>query len=248
MSRFSTGNCHLARILWGIFFFFSRLCCPLKFQNSQWANLWEGLLFWGNFSYVTTPSPGGGLRPCILCLFLSLYVLSYLISKRLGCLSGYLRSSAGAQSCFVEAAPRVGNLLMCLWGREWCPCCSSAILGPPPRDYRPKWRESRLERQTSYDTAYVWNLRKIQMKLSTKQKQTHRHRKQTWFPRWEMGGGEDFRSLRWTYTHYCKWLTRYIDTQQEINIYTLLYITDKIYRYPTRDKHIHTPVYNWQDI
>ena len=32
--------------------------------------------------------------------------------------------------------------------------------------------------------------------------------------------------------------------EPEINIYTLLYITDKIYRYPTRDKHIHTTVYN----
>ena len=36
------------------------------------------------------------------------------------------------------------------------------------------------QRQISYATAYMWNLKKmIQMNLFTKQKQTHRHRKQT---------------------------------------------------------------------
>ena len=36
-------------------------------------------------------------------------------------------------------------------------------------------------RQISYDIIYMWNLKKmIQMNLFTKQKQTHRHRKQTY--------------------------------------------------------------------
>ena len=38
-----------------------------------------------------------------------------------------------------------------------------------PRDYHTK----RRERQISYIT-YMWNLKKIQMNLFTKQKQTHR--------------------------------------------------------------------------
>ena len=37
------------------------------------------------------------------------------------------------------------------------------------------------QRQISYDITYMWNLKKmIQMNLFTKQKQTHRHRKQTY--------------------------------------------------------------------
>ena len=37
------------------------------------------------------------------------------------------------------------------------------------------------QRQMSHDISYMWNLKKIiQMKLFTTQKQTHRHRKQTY--------------------------------------------------------------------
>ena len=37
------------------------------------------------------------------------------------------------------------------------------------------------QRQISYDTTYIWNLKNkmIQLNLFTKQKQTHRHRKET---------------------------------------------------------------------
>ena len=53
----------------------------------------------------------------------------------------------------------------------------------------------------------MWNLKKmIQMNLVTKQKQIHRHRKQTYGYQWgQQGGGE-------------------INQEFEINIYTLLYI------------------------
>ena len=47
------------------------------------------------------------------------------------------------------------------------------------------------ERQISYDITYMWNLNKkmIQMNLFTKQKQTHRHRKQTCgYQRGKVGG------------------------------------------------------------
>ena len=44
-----------------------------------------------------------------------------------------------------------------------------------PRDCYTEWSESERERQISYDSAYMWNLKKlIQMNLFTKQKQTHR--------------------------------------------------------------------------
>ena len=35
------------------------------------------------------------------------------------------------------------------------------------------------ERQISYDITYMWNIKYDKMNLSTKQKQTHRHREQT---------------------------------------------------------------------
>ena len=45
-------------------------------------------------------------------------------------------------------------------------------------------------RQILYDITYMWNLKKIvQMNLFTKQKQTHRHRKQTYGYQRESRGG-----------------------------------------------------------
>ena len=52
------------------------------------------------------------------------------------------------------------------------------------------------QRQITYDIAYMWNLKKIiQMNLFTKQKQSHRHRKQTYgYQRGKGDGGinQDF--------------------------------------------------------
>ena len=48
-----------------------------------------------------------------------------------------------------------------------------------PRDYHIERSKSHKERQISYDITYMWNLKKIQINLFTKQKQTHTHRKQT---------------------------------------------------------------------
>ena len=58
-----------------------------------------------------------------------------------------------------------------------------------PRDYHTKWSKSDRERQISYGIAYMWNLKKmIQMNLFTRQKETHRHRKQT-YGYWRGWGG-----------------------------------------------------------
>ena len=48
-----------------------------------------------------------------------------------------------------------------------------------PRDYHTKLSKSERERQTPHNTTNMWNSKYDQMKLSTKQKQTHRHREQT---------------------------------------------------------------------
>ena len=47
------------------------------------------------------------------------------------------------------------------------------------RDSHTKWSKSERESQVPYDITYMWNLKYAQMNLSTKEKQTHRHRGQT---------------------------------------------------------------------
>ena len=62
--------------------------------------LWEGFLLCGNFSSFTAPSLG---QVSVLNSFVSFfvfYILSYLLQKRMGCLSGCLVSSASVQKLF----------------------------------------------------------------------------------------------------------------------------------------------------
>ena len=50
-----------------------------------------------------------------------------------------------------------------------------------PRVYHTKSSQPDREKQILYDIVYMWNLKKmIQIHLDMKQKQTYRHRKQTY--------------------------------------------------------------------
>ena len=86
-----------------LIFFFSQLCCPLRFQNSLQTRLWEGFLLCGNFSSFTIPSPGQVSVPNSFVSLFVFYILSYLLSKRMGCLSGCLVCSASIQKLFCES-------------------------------------------------------------------------------------------------------------------------------------------------
>ena len=82
------------------FIFSSQLCCPLRFQNSPQTCQWEGFLVFGNFSSFTTSSPAWlSTLNSFVSLFI-FYVLSYLLSKTMGCLSGCLVSSSSIQKLF----------------------------------------------------------------------------------------------------------------------------------------------------
>ena len=107
----------------GFFFFYSsQLCCLLRFQNSPQTHLWEGFLLCGNFSSFMTPSPGELSIPNSFVSRFVFYILSYILSKRMGCLSGYLESSASVQKLYC------GNCSAFKWsfeefvGRKWSPC------------------------------------------------------------------------------------------------------------------------------
>ena len=58
-----------------------------------------------------------------------------------------------------------------------------------PREYHTKWSKSHRERQIFYDIIYMWN-QKYDMNLYTKQKQTHRYRKQAYGYQRGKGGRE----------------------------------------------------------
>ena len=51
----------------------------------------------------------------------SLYILSYLLSKRKAAFLGAWCPPLAFRSCFVEVAHHSNDLLMNLWGRKWCP-------------------------------------------------------------------------------------------------------------------------------
>ena len=77
-----------------VFAFPSQLCCPLRVQNSPQTHWWEGFLLFVIFSSFTTPSPGQVSVPNSFVSLFVFYILSYLLSKRTGCLSGRLVSSS----------------------------------------------------------------------------------------------------------------------------------------------------------
>ena len=80
--------------------FSSGLCCSLRFQNSPQTCQWEGFLVFGNFSCFSTPFLGQVSVPDSFVSLFIFYLLFYLFSKTMGCLSGCLVSSASVQKLF----------------------------------------------------------------------------------------------------------------------------------------------------
>ena len=114
-------------------FFFFQLCYPLRSQSSPLTCPWEGFLLCVNFSFFTPPSPGWVSVPKSFVSVFVFYILSYLLLKRLGCLSGCLVSSTSIQKLFCRSCSTFkwsfdefeGNKVVSL-------AYSSAALGPPP--------------------------------------------------------------------------------------------------------------------
>ena len=113
-------------------YFSSQLCCPLRFQNSPWTRQWGGFQVFGNFSCFKTPSPGQVSIPNSFVSLFIFYILSYLLLKTVGCLSGNLVSSTSVQKLFC------GIFSAFKWSfdefvgeKVVSPSYSSAILEPP---------------------------------------------------------------------------------------------------------------------
>ena len=98
----------------------SQLCYPLRFQNSPQTHQWEGFLVFGNFSF-TTPSLEWVSIPDYFVFFFIFYILYYLPSKTMDCLSGCLVSSASVQKLFCGICSVFKWPSMKFWGRKWFP-------------------------------------------------------------------------------------------------------------------------------
>ena len=112
----------------GFFFFPCRLCCPLRFQSSPQTHQWEGFLLFGNFSSFTTSSPGQMSVPNSFVSLFVFYILSYLLLKRMGCLSGCLMFSASIQKLFCGSCSAFKWSFDEFVGEK---VVSSPILSPP---------------------------------------------------------------------------------------------------------------------
>ena len=118
--------------MYSVAFFFSssQLCCPLRFLNSSQTRLNESFLLCWNFSSFMTPSPGWISIPKYFVSVFVFYILSYLLLKRLCCISGGLVSFASSQKLFCWSFPTFKWLFDKIVGEKVVSLSySSAILG-----------------------------------------------------------------------------------------------------------------------
>ena len=113
-------------------FFPPQFFCPLRFPSSPLTHLWEGFLLCGNFS-STTPSPGWISIPKSFVSVLIFYILPYLLSKRLGCLSSCLTSSTSIQWFCGSFSIFKWSFEELLGEKVVSLSYSSTILGPTPK-------------------------------------------------------------------------------------------------------------------
>ena len=86
----------------------------------------------GNFSPFKTPFPGWVFIPNSFVSLFIFYILSYLISKTMGCLSGCLMSTASIQKLFCGICSAFKCSFDKFVGEKMVsPSYSSTILGPP---------------------------------------------------------------------------------------------------------------------
>ena len=145
-------HCHSTPILWWfLLLLLLLLCCPLRFQSSPLTPPVRGFpIVWKLFN-LHDSLPRMGLCPEILCLSFSLYLLSYLILKRLVCLSGYLGSSTSIQKLFH------GSCFTCRWsfnvfvGWMWSP----HPIPPPSWDHLPLSLHFTLKHQIFLKNYYI---------------------------------------------------------------------------------------------
>ena len=143
------GSYHWAHNLWvlNIYLFFLPIMLPSAFPRLTTdlaVRVFPGV--WKLLSFLRLPSWDGVSSLPLLSLFFVFYIFSYLLSKRMGCFSGCLISSAGIQKLFCG----IYSAFKCSFDefvgeKVVSPYYSSAILGLPPHALFNYWFKRPLE-------------------------------------------------------------------------------------------------------
>ena len=116
-------------------FIFLLVICPLRFQG--WSQTHQTSVFWclETSLFFKTPFQGWISVPTPFASLFIFYILSYLLLKRMGCLSGCLMSSASIQKLFCGICLAFKRSFDEFVGEKVVsPSYSSAVLGSPDSD------------------------------------------------------------------------------------------------------------------
>ena len=115
----------------GFIYFSSRLGCSPRFENVP-RPARERVSWCLETSSIMTPFPGRVSVPSSFVSLFMFYILSYLLSKTMGCFSGRLMSSARDQKLFCEVCSAFNCSFNEFVGENVVSASySSAILAPP---------------------------------------------------------------------------------------------------------------------
>ena len=104
-----------------VFFPFSRLCCPLRFQTPHRTTC-ERVSYSVQTSPSQLPPQDGSLSLTLLPLFLSFIFCPTSFQRECVAFLGTWCPPLVFRSCFVEVTQHLNDLLMNLWGRKWSLC------------------------------------------------------------------------------------------------------------------------------
>ena len=100
-------------------------------EDPLWPSLWGSLLVCRIFSSFITPFVGTIPSPKLLCLPFHLYLLAYLIPRRLVCFLEVWGPLPAFRRCSVGIVPHANIVFIYLGHRRWSPCPI------PPPSWRP---------------------------------------------------------------------------------------------------------------
>ena len=120
----SAGSCCEACNLWVliVYSFFLPVVLPSEIPRLATDPL-EGVSWYLETSlFFKTPFQGWISVPTSFISLFIFYILSYLLLKTMGCLSGCLMSSASKQKLFCGICSAFKCSFGDFWGRKWSPC------------------------------------------------------------------------------------------------------------------------------
>ena len=166
---------HLSRYVW-------RVCAQLL--SCIWLSVTPGLQPAGFPCPWDFLGQGTGGGCCLLLQWSKEYTVSTIYAKKWG---GNQHPNVLNSTIHSSLDTRATKVSIHRWTDKKMWCIHIWIHMDGLGNYHTKGSESKRERQISWDITYLWNLKKIQINLFTKQRQTHRYRKQVYGAKEEEG-------------------------------------------------------------